>query len=85
MINRRELIKQVALLTGAAVIGSEFFLSGCNSDRKEVSGLFNENDISQFDEIAETILPRTNTPGAKDAKSESSWQNIQQTVIVKHN
>ncbi len=67
-MNRRELIKQIALLTGTAVIGGEFFLSGCKNNDKEAAAFFSEKDISFFDEVAETILPRTNTPGAKDAE-----------------
>ncbi|MDP4262757.1 MAG: gluconate 2-dehydrogenase subunit 3 family protein [Bacteroidota bacterium] len=67
-MNRRELIKHIALLTGSAVVGSEFFLSGCKSNDKEPVGFFTERDISFFDEVAETILPKTNTPGAKDAE-----------------
>jgi Gluconate 2-dehydrogenase subunit 3 len=68
-MNRRDLIKQIALLTGTAVIGGDFFLSGCKTNSPaEVMGLFSEKDISFFDEIAETIIPKTNTPGAKDAE-----------------
>jgi hypothetical protein len=67
-MNRRELIKHIALLTGAAVAGSEFFLAGCNSHDAINVGSFAEKDVSFFDEIAETILPKTNTPGAKDAE-----------------
>jgi hypothetical protein len=66
-MNRRELIKQITLLTGTAVIGGEFFLSGCKSGDKALVGFFSEKNISFFDEVAETILPKTNTPGAKDA------------------
>src|ERR687884_538244 len=66
-MNRRELLKLVAALTGGAVAGGEIFLSGCNSSDQKLAGLFTTADISFFDEIAETILPKTNTPGAKDA------------------
>jgi Gluconate 2-dehydrogenase subunit 3 len=67
-MNRRQLIKHIALLTGSAVAGGEFFLSGCKSSDKSSVGFFTEKDISFFDEIAETILPKTNTPGAKEAE-----------------
>lgn len=66
-MNRRDLIKQIALLTGTAVIGGEFFLTGCKTNDKSSTGFFTEKDISFFDEVAETIIPKTNTPGAKDA------------------
>lgn len=67
-MNRRELIKQIALLTGSVVVGGEFFLSGCTSRDKVLIGFFTAKDISFFDEVAETIIPKTNTPGAKDAE-----------------
>ena len=67
-MNRRELIRHIALLTGATVVGSDFFLSGCKSTDKPSTGAFKEQDVSFFDEVAETILPKTNTPGAKDAQ-----------------
>jgi hypothetical protein len=67
-MNRRELIKYISLLTGSAVVGTEFFLSGCKSHDAKSSSLFTESDIVFFDEVAETILPRTNTAGAKDAE-----------------
>lgn len=63
-MNRRELIKKIATLTGVAFVGGDIFFTGCN----RTSGpLFSEIDIAFFDEVAETIIPRTNTPGAKDA------------------
>jgi hypothetical protein len=68
-MNRRELIKHIALLTGAAVAGSELFLAGCKNEDKAATAGFSEKDISFFDEVAETILPRTNTPGARDAET----------------
>ena len=67
-MKRRELIKQIALITGTTVIGGEFFLSGCKNNDKVVEGFFTAKDISFFDEVAETILPKTDTPGAKDAE-----------------
>ena len=67
-MNRRELIKQIALLTGTAVIGGEFFLSGCKNSEMPSADLFSDKDILFFDEVAETILPKTNTPGAKDGE-----------------
>jgi hypothetical protein len=67
-MNRRQLIKHIGILTGTTVIGSEFFLSGCKNTDKVLVGFFTEKDISFFDEVAETIIPKTDTPGAKDAE-----------------
>ncbi|HEY8956251.1 gluconate 2-dehydrogenase subunit 3 family protein [Chitinophaga sp.] len=63
-MDRRELIKTIAVLTGAAFVGGELFLSGCKEAKEP---LFSTGDIAFLDEVAETIIPRTNTPGAKDA------------------
>ncbi len=70
-MNRREALSSVALLLGGTIIGAEAFLSGCtNADKKIGSaGLnFSPDDISFLDEVGETIIPVTDTPGAKDAK-----------------
>jgi len=57
----------IALVTGSAVIGGEFFLSGCTSGVKTDAG-FTPANISLLDEIGETILPATSSPGAKAAQ-----------------
>ena len=68
-MNRRELLKMVALATGGAVIGGEFFLAGCKSKDAEVAGMtFSQKDIALLDEVAETIIPKTTTAGAKEAE-----------------
>lgn len=58
----------IAVLTGGAVVGAEAFLTGCKNTETTVSAAFTEKDIAFLDEVAETILPATNTPGAKEAK-----------------
>jgi hypothetical protein len=66
-MNRRDLLKQIALLTGGAVIGGELFLTGCKTGAKADAG-FTAANISLLDEIGETIIPATSTPGAKAAQ-----------------
>jgi Gluconate 2-dehydrogenase subunit 3 len=65
-MDRRELIKRIALLTGGSVIGAEVFLSGCKN-AGSTGFEFPDELIPLLDEIGEIILPRTKTPGAKDA------------------
>ena len=67
-MDRRELLKLIALATGGAMIGGEFFLSGCNNPESGNGQAFSEKDVAFLDEVGETILPKTDTPGAKDAK-----------------
>lgn len=66
-MDRRELLKLVAALTGGAVVGGEFFLSGCTTGVKADAG-FTPSNIALLDEIGETIIPATTTPGAKAAQ-----------------
>jgi hypothetical protein len=66
-MDRRELLKMIALATGTAFIGGEFFLAGCKNPEAGLSTEFTPETIAFLDEVAETILPKTNTPGAKDA------------------
>jgi hypothetical protein len=70
-MNRREALSSVALLLGGTIIGGEMFLSGCtNADKKiGMAGLnFSPDDIAFLDEVGETIIPATDTPGAKETK-----------------
>lgn len=66
-MNRREAISSVALLLGGTILGAEAFLSGCKT-KSDLGISFTPTDISFLDEVAETILPATSTPGAKAAK-----------------
>lgn len=66
-MERRELIKSIAVLTGSAFIGGGL-LSGCKGGGQLGGTSFSKDDILFLDEVAETIIPATDTPGAKAAK-----------------
>jgi Gluconate 2-dehydrogenase subunit 3 len=66
-MDRRELLKMIALLTGGVVVGGEVFLTGCKTGSKTDAG-FTASSIALLDEVGETIIPATATPGAKAAK-----------------
>jgi hypothetical protein len=66
-MNRRDLLKQIAILTGGVVVGGEVFLTGCKSGPSTELG-FTQANITLLDEIGETILPATSSPGAKAVK-----------------
>lgn len=66
-MNRRELLRQIALITGGVVIGGEVFLTGCKSGPATEAG-FTASNLALLDEVGETILPATSSPGAKAAK-----------------
>lgn len=65
-IDRREAIRRVtALLGGTTLVGGAALLTGCRDDNTDVP--FTPAEIAVLDEVAETILPETATPGAKAA------------------
>jgi hypothetical protein len=65
-MDRREAVKYISILMGGAVIGADAFLSGCKTKTETIAELSAE-DVAYLNEVGETILPRTSTPGAKDA------------------
>ena len=67
-MDRRELLRMIAVVTGGAVIGGELFLSGCSTGAKSAAEGFTAENIALLDEVGETIIPATATPGAKAAK-----------------
>jgi hypothetical protein len=75
-MTRREVLQVVtALLGGAALAGGERVLAISFDDAamavaaEQGTSLFTAADVAVLDEIAETILPETSTPGAKAAKA----------------
>lgn len=68
LVTRREAIRRVsALLGGAALIGQSAWLARPAAAQKTARSLFSDADVAVLDEIADTILPETKTPGAKAA------------------
>ncbi|WP_312319326.1 gluconate 2-dehydrogenase subunit 3 family protein [Stenotrophomonas sp.] len=64
-MERRDLLKMIVAATGAAMIGLPALASG-QVPAAGAKTAFSAADIALMDEIADTILPRTKTPGAKD-------------------
>ncbi len=64
-MNRRDLLTMIAAATGAAMLGGERALAYQQTSAGE--NIFSDADAAFLDEVAETIIPATDTPGAKDA------------------
>lgn len=69
-MNRRDALNRVALIFGGTIVGAEFFLNGCKPASKEAGASLNftADNTAFLNEVAETILPATSSPGAKEAK-----------------
>jgi hypothetical protein len=76
VISRREAIQRVStLLGGVALVDGDRILAALPDEAAQETaasggtGIFNAADIAFLDEVAETILPETSTPGAKAART----------------
>jgi hypothetical protein len=65
-MDRRDAVKYISILVGGSIIGVDAFLTGCKTKSTSPTE-WSQDDIAYLNEIGETILPRTSTPGAKDA------------------
>ncbi|HUF66649.1 MAG TPA: gluconate 2-dehydrogenase subunit 3 family protein [Gemmatimonadaceae bacterium] len=74
-IDRREAIRRVVVALGAVtLVGGDTLLTACSRERPALQdgeriGDFTPEDVAFLDEVAETILPETETPGAKAART----------------
>ncbi|MEJ1974647.1 MAG: gluconate 2-dehydrogenase subunit 3 family protein [Lacunisphaera sp.] len=69
LLSRREALARLGLaLGGALVIGSESYLRAEPLAGKTSANDFSAADIALLDEIGDTIIPATDTPGAKSVK-----------------
>lgn len=67
-MDRREALQRVTILLGGTILGANAFLAGCKTADEKTGATFTDKDIALLDEVAETIIPTTDTPGAKAAK-----------------
>lgn len=65
-MDRRDAVKYISLLLGGTLVGADAFLTGCKT-KTSSSTEFSQDDVAYLNEIGETILPQTSTPGAKAA------------------
>ena len=68
LLSRREAIARLGLVLGGTLIGGDVWLRGETVAGKTVAQDFTAADIALLDEIGETIIPATDTPGAKSVK-----------------
>lgn len=75
-MNRRELLQQTSLIIGGSLLGADSLLAK-NIDWDAIEddslagkgiGIFTSAQVKLLNEIADTIIPTTDTPGAKAAK-----------------
>ena len=76
LLSRREAMHRVTvLLGGVALVDGDRILAAIRDDSAQATtaaqgvGTFTAADVAFLDEVAETILPETSTPGAKAART----------------
>lgn len=74
-MNRREALQRFSLLIGGSLLGADSLLAKnvdwdalADAPDSKGIGLFSKSQIKLLNEIADTIVPETGTPGAKAAK-----------------
>lgn len=65
-MNRREAITAVGWMLGGTLVSADLLVA-CTSRPAKVNDLFDQDQVAFLDEVGETILPATSTPGAKAA------------------
>ncbi|MBU6342168.1 MAG: gluconate 2-dehydrogenase subunit 3 family protein [Bacteroidetes bacterium] len=75
-MQRREALQRMSLLIGGTLLGADSLLAKnidwdhiTDLDAADGIGLFSKAQVKLLNEIAETIIPATDTPGAKAAKT----------------
>ena len=64
---RRDLLKMIVAATGTAFVGSNVLAYTQLPMRDDKDTGFSKDEVAFFNEVGESIIPRTDTPGAKDA------------------
>ena len=75
-VSRRQAVQHVAALLGGTMLAGgdgllaySFDLAALTQATAQGVGTFSAADVAWLDEVADTILPETTTPGAKAAKT----------------
>ena len=66
-MNRRELLKMIAAATGTAFVSANAMAYVTLPLKDLNQTAFTKDDVAFLNEVGEVIIPRTDTPGAKDA------------------
>ncbi|WP_278035701.1 gluconate 2-dehydrogenase subunit 3 family protein [Flavobacterium nitratireducens] len=78
-MNRRDLIKNIAIISGGLFVGSNFLLTSCKRD--DAGALVLSEDLMKLlTEISDTIIPETETVGAKAVDSAEFIKKVFQDI-----
>lgn len=67
-MDRREVVKYISFILGGSLVAADALITGCRNSDSNSRVSFSAKDVALMNEIADTILPPTDTPGAKEAK-----------------
>jgi hypothetical protein len=88
-MNRREILKYTAMMTGVAVSGPllSSILSGCSTQKESLSDFqsqfFSKEDFQVVQRLVDTILPKTDSPAASEVGVDQTIDTIIARVYSK--
>lgn len=66
-MDRRDILKMIVAATGIALVGRQVLAYELHSASKLSATGFSPKDVALLNELGEVIIPKTDTPGAKEA------------------
>ena len=66
-MNRKQALNNIAVLVVGTLTGTELIVTGCRNLDRNGSSLESDKQATLLKEIADTIIPPTDSPGAKEA------------------
>jgi hypothetical protein len=65
LLTRREAVARLALAMGVPLLGLDAFVRGAPPEGRGSDPAYSPEDLMLMDEVGDTIIPATDTPGAK--------------------
>jgi len=84
-MDRRELLKSIAMLTGGTLIGGDVLLSSFTNPDRKATGILSMNQVNLLNEMGETILPTTAKSKGGKAANVGALINVIITDCYKKN
>lgn len=80
-MTRNDFLKYITAISGAAIVGTPFLLSGC-SNPESGNYQLSKHDLRLLDAISETIIPKTDTVGALETEVPKFVKSVYENIFT---